>query len=247
MNVVGSDFRQFAILGSGRVALHMSHYLNLLGLPFITWRRDLGAAALLSLPERASHILISVSDSALDEVAAPLRGRPDITLVHFSGALNIPGVFSAHPLMTFGTQLQTLDWYRAIPFVIEPDAELSRLLPGLPNAAVRLPRECKALYHALCALAGNSTQHLWSAIGEEFERIGLPRQLLAPYLHQVVENSVGRAGAANNLTGPVARGDWAVVRGNLRALAGRADLLEAYQSFLRQARTRSINVPGDLI
>lgn len=249
-------FRQFSLLGSGRLARHLHHYLKLLGLPFVSWSRvdDPGAVHLPAAVENSSHVLLAVSDSAIAEVAGPLRGSARV-LVHFSGALNVAGVAAAHPLMTFGERLQNLDWYQRIPFVLESGTSLAELLPGFPNPTVSLSADQKTLYHALCALAGNSTHLLWRKIGAEFESMGLPREVLKPYLHQVVENSLSSEDFAHpdvpslrdpNFTGPVAREDWQIVRGHIRSLACRADLLDAYSAFLRLARSTGITLPKDL-
>lgn len=249
-------FRQFSLLGSGRLARHLQHYLKLLGLPFVTWSRieDPDWSDLHGAVENSSHVLLAVSDSAIADVAGPLRGSHR-RLVHFSGAMTVPGVAAAHPLMTFGEGLQDLEWYRAIPFVVDAGTAFGDLLPGLPNPSVTLSADQKTLYHALCALAGNSTYLLWRKIGSEFETLGLPREMLKPYLHQVVENSLSEQALDQpevpsprdpNFTGPVAREDWQVVRGHIRALARSSDLRQAYESFLRLARSTGIELPKDL-
>src|SRR5262249_14418317 len=153
---------------------------------------------------------------------------------------------SAHPLMTFGTKLETLDWYRRIPFVIDEEADLATLLPGLPNPAHRLAAAERPYYHALCALAGNSTFLLLEQIGDEFEpSLKLPPALLTPCLHQVVANSSHYAEA--DFTGPVARGDWEVVRAHLDSLHRRPDLLQAYRYYLEVAEHAGHAVPEELL
>lgn len=239
-------FRQFSLIGSGRVARHLAFYLESLKIPFVTWsrREDPSLAHLPTAVEKASHVLLAVSDSALEAVAGPLRGSGR-TLVHFSGAVTVPGVVSAHPLMTFGDDFYREDDYRRIAFVIDSGHTLAELLPGLPNPSFALSPKDKNLYHALCVLAGNSTHLLWRRIGEEFSALGLSPEVLKPYLNQVVENAL--TGGGRGFTGPVAREDWSVVRGHLRELAGRADLLDSYRSFLRLAHATGLNLPKDLV
>ncbi len=237
-------FQQYTLLGSGRVARHLNFYLKSLRLPFVTWSRASSAEALPAAIEHSSHVLIAVSDSAIEDLVAPLRGSGRV-LVHFSGALTVAGAFAAHPLMTFGPELHDEKWYRQIPFVIDPGADFSSLLPGFPNRSVVLSPELRCMYHALCSLAGNSTHLLWSKIGAEFAHLGLSPDLLRPYLHQVVDDSL--ALGTSTFTGPVARGDWSVVRGHLRSLAQRADLLDAYQGFLRMARASGVAVPKEVL
>jgi hypothetical protein len=124
--------------------------LSLLQLPWSTWARD-ATSDLNSLPsgspvqrlratvQPASHVLLLVADAAI----APLLKRypflHEKTLVHCSGALSLPGVAGAHPLMTFGHQLYTLEQYQQVPFMVDSGQDFARLLPGLPNAiSVRL-------------------------------------------------------------------------------------------------------------
>ncbi len=234
---------RYALLGSGRLARHFNFYFQSLDLPIRQWSRheDLTAAV-----AGATHVLLAISDAAITSVAAQVRAvaQPKV-LVHFSGALEVHGVKSAHPLMTFGEQLETLEWYRSIPFLLEQGETFSELLPGLPNPHYEIPASAKSYYHALCSLAGNSSFLLWQRIGDRFENeLGLPRDLLRPFLHQVVTNSSGSG--EKNFTGPVARGDWDVVRGHLASLREKPDLLRAYDSYLQMAESSGIELPKDL-
>jgi len=84
----------------------------------------------------------------------------------------------------------------------------------------------RAVYHAAAALLANGTVALFDAahelLAEETGRPEVTRAALAGLLTSVVDNLLeGPPGAA--LTGPVARGDIAVVRGHLAALKTRAD------------------------
>lgn len=236
--------QHFAILGGGRLARHMRHYLMLAGtlsdLPVSIWSRD-GADDTNTLPiantlarlqatvASASHVLLLVSDKAIPEVLQRYPFLHEKTLVHCSGAQSIPGVAGAHPLMTFGHDLYSLDQYRQIPFVVDQGYELGALLPGLSNPHFHIRPEDKPRYHALCVMAGNFSQILWQAAGERFSALGLPPESLDPYLQQVVRNFVANPGAA--LTGPLSRGDQHTTHRNLKALDG--DLLQpVYQSFV---------------
>ncbi|MGE0528872.1 MAG: DUF2520 domain-containing protein [Bdellovibrionales bacterium] len=250
-NTQANAFTSFALVGSGRLARHLLFYLHCLNLPVHAWSRDgnpcfnssadLDAdARLQKVLGQSSHVLLAVKDSAIAELSR--QCRPDQTVVHFSGALNIPTAIAAHPLMTFGTELEDVEWYRKIPFVIDEGHEFRDLLPGLPNPSYVLSPEQRPFYHALCSLAGNSTFLLWKQIGEEFESIlHLPRSLLSPFLHQVVSNS-SRFSMAD-FTGPVARGDWEVVKAHLQSLSQRPDLLEAYRTYLRLVESTGTRIP----
>lgn len=252
-------FRSYALLGSGRLARHFHFYLKSLNLPLVQWSRngdplfntfsDMDPATRLDrVLESSSHVLLAVKDSAIQELARQILPSTSHQLIHFSGALNIDGAEGAHPLMTFGQNLEGLDWYRTIPFVLissEENWELEDLLPGLPNPSYKLEPADRPYYHALCALAGNASFLLWRKIGDEFESsLKLPRALLTPFLHQVVSNSSELS--SSGFTGPVARGDWAVVRKHLDSLARVPELLEFYQQYLKLAQANGYPVPSEL-
>ncbi len=231
----------YAILGGGRLARHMRHYFQLLGLPCSVWARQpdpaLNTHAIADTAERlratvedASHVLLLVSDDAIASLPKRypvLRGK---TLVHFSGALGIPGIAGAHPLMTFGPDLYPLQAYPSIPFMLDQGLVMTEVLPGLPNPHSHIAVEHKAQYHALCVMAGNFPQILWQAVGQRFTELGLNEGVLEPYLRQVLDNFLANPGTA--LTGPLARGDQGTVARNLQSLQGDA-LQSLYQSFVK--------------
>ncbi|HET6565875.1 MAG TPA: DUF2520 domain-containing protein [Xanthomonadales bacterium] len=231
---------QYAILGGGRLARHMRHYLQQLGLPCTYWARNpdpaLNSSSITDTEGRlhatvqdASHVLLLVSDDAIASLPRRFPELRDKALVHCSGALGIPGIAGAHPLMTFGLDLYPLETYRRIPFMIDQGFDMDELLPGLPNPHNHISVEHKAQYHALCVMAGNFPQILWQAVSQRFALLGVEDEALAPYLQQVLQNFLANPGSA--LTGPLARGDSGTIDRNLNALAG--DGLQAlYQSFV---------------
>jgi len=260
-NASPQGFTSYALIGSGRVARHIKTYLTQLNLPFTAWSRNgspdfnfgLGEllpgggteARLRATVQNASHILLAVGDPAIAEMAAQIpKGK---ILVHFSGGARVPGVFAAHPLMTFGSGDRSAEWYRAIPFVVDKGVDFARVLPGFPNANFALDTAQRPLYHALCALAGNSTFLLWQKIAVEFrEGLDLPAEILAPFLHQVVANAL-RPEARTMATGPVARNDWATVRAHLDSLNENPPLAAAYRDFLNQAAFAGQKIPEALL
>jgi predicted short-subunit dehydrogenase-like oxidoreductase (DUF2520 family) len=234
----------YAIIGGGRLARHMSHYLSLLAIPCSVWARDGNCAIntrsesdsaqrLRQVTDPASHILLAVSDSGIKKVLKQYPWLHEKTLVHCAGAFSYPGIAGAHPLMTFGPDLYTIEQYQAIPFVVERAYEFARLLPGLPNPHYSISTEDKARYHALCVMAGNFSQLLWRAAADRFSDMSLPLSVLEPYLLQNVKNFVNDPGSA--LTGPLNRGDHQTVERNLAALDG-DQLEQVYRSFVELHR-----------
>lgn len=235
----------FLLIGNGRLARHLAHYFELEAIPFSVWSRNDSSppvvagplASSAALPQLAPrHILLAINDSAiepfirehrLDELGSQTR------VVHFSGALVTPLAASAHPLMTFGERLYDLPTYRAIPFVVEAGrVDFSELLPGLKNPFFALNAELKPLYHALAVASGNFTVLLWEKVFADFEeKLGLPREVLRPYLAQTAKN-LGQVEKGDSvLTGPLVRGDVATLAKHLTALKGDS-LALIYQAFV---------------
>lgn len=251
-NTLEASYRGYAILGGGRLARHMRHYLTLLGLPCSAWARQpdpqLNSYAIADTAERlratlqdASHVLLLVSDDAIASLAKRYPELRSRTLIHCSGALGIPGIAGAHPLMTFGPELYTLETYRKIPFMLDQGLNMAELLPGLPNPHSHIAVEQKAQYHALCVMAGNFPQILWQAISQRFGMLGLADGMLEPYLRRVLDNFLANPGTA--LTGPLSRGDLGTINRNIQSL--QQDPLQAlYQSFVQfHAEEQQANQP----
>lgn len=222
---------QYLIVGSGRVARHFAEYLRLLQQPFVTWsRKQNDVSDFEKKSARASHILLCISDSAIADFVVSHLSSSDKILVHFSGALDIPGVFGAHPLMTFGPELYNFETYKKIPFIVSGDLVLSSLLPGLPNRSFHLSPDKKAYYHALCVLGGNFTTLLWKEMRDGMKSLGLPADVTTPYLEQVTANFL--ADPQSSLTGPLARKDFGTIQKNIDALREHKDSYEkVYQAF----------------
>lgn len=230
----------YAILGGGRLARHMRHYLQQLGLPHTFWARkpdaDLNSHDISDSTERlhatvqpASHVMLLVSDDAIATLPKRFPELRNKTLIHCSGALGIPGIAGAHPLMTFGPELYPLETYQQIPFMLDQGHTMAELLPGMCNPHSHISVEQKAQYHALCVMAGNFPQILWQAVTQRFAGLGMNDEVLKPYLQQVLQNFLANPGGA--LTGPLARGDNGTINRNLNALQGDG-LQQLYQSFV---------------
>ena len=221
----------YLIIGNGRVARHFCHYFNALGLPFTAWCRQLPLSQLYVAIPHASHVLLLISDDAIESFISLHFQHTHATLIHFSGSLISQRAYGAHPLMSFHAGNYQLKQYKAITFVVDEDApDFNKLLPGLPNEAVRLNQSLKAKYHALCVMAGNFSCLLWQKLMKSFEtELGLPASISHPYLEQLTKNIM--ADYASALTGPLARGDLQTIKKNLQALEGDV-FQDVYKSFV---------------
>jgi predicted short-subunit dehydrogenase-like oxidoreductase (DUF2520 family) len=208
------------IVGDGRVARHLLHYLGLLGIATRAWARRTSAVAPDEALSSCATVLLLIRDDAIVPFAEAWPVLRQKRLVHFSGSLTTSVAEAAHPLMTFGPDLYDLDTYRSVPFVLDTGATpLDQLLPGLPNPWFAIPAAARPYYHALCVMAGNFSMLLWLKLFEEFERrFRIPASAAYPYVARTTANLLSEGGAA--LTGPLARGEEATISANLEALEG---------------------------
>lgn len=222
----------YLLIGSGRVASHFQHYLSLLHLPFGTWSRKWPIENLHNQLKKYSHILLLISDQAIQEFIDTHLKNANAILVHFSGSIVSKEAYGAHPLTSFTNNLYELERYQSIPFVLDHDApEFERLLPGLTNQHVRIPISLKAKYHALCVLSGNFSCMLWQKLFTSFEReFNFSPKIAFPYLLQQTQNLI--LDSQNALTGPLVRNDSITIAKNLQALKNDS-FLDIYKSFVK--------------
>lgn len=220
----------YLLIGSGRLARHFTHYFTQMGMECLAWSRQDADADLKSSLDRCTHVLILIKDEAIEKF---ITAHPQLLtriLIHCSGSLSLPGVYGAHPLMTFNERLYSLPVYQSIPFVVESAGDLKTVFPLLPNAEYVVPPQQKALYHALCSAGGNLSVVLWQQVFKEFrDQLQLPPGILIPYLRQTFFNLADNPDTA--LTGPLSRQDWRTVDRHLDALK-ESPLREIYQAFV---------------
>ena len=217
------------LVGRGRVARHLCHWFALEGIAWVQWHRGSPDTLEYTL-EECRTILLAISDDSIEALADAHPQLADRNTLHLSGSRTIPGIPGFHPLISFGPDLYGLDVYRSIPFITEAGGPtFPEVFPGLPNPHRELDAEKKALYHALCVMSGNFSTILWNRAFQGFEEnLGLPREILLPYLKQIAVNLETNPDQA--LTGPLARGDVGTMKANLNAL-GNDPLSNIYKAF----------------
>lgn len=223
---------KYLLIGNGRVARHMRHYFDLLGLDYLCWHRDEGELCLQALLPASTHLLFLISDQAIEPFIREHVFLPEQVLIHFSGALLTPFAHAAHPLNTFGPKLHEIEHYQRLPFIVdESGPPFSDLLPGLPNQSHRLSSAKRPLYHALCVMAGNFTVLLWQKAFADFEsELALPKSCLYEYLKTTTDNLLRDSDGA--LSGPLARKDTQTLQKNLESLSG-DPYQSIYQAFMK--------------
>jgi len=209
----------YLIVGDGRLATHFKHYFTLSNIPFLSWsRNEASDEKFYALAQKSPRILLLINDASIEPFIKTHPGLENKIWIHCSGSLNSTLAQSAHPLCTFGETLYTLETYRKIPFITEEHGTpFSILLPDLKNKHFAISHDKKAMYHSFCVMAGNFTTILWQNAFRQFEdKIGLPKEVLFPYLQQTVQNLISNPDAA--LTGPISRGDTQTILRNLDSL-----------------------------
>jgi predicted short-subunit dehydrogenase-like oxidoreductase (DUF2520 family) len=167
----------------------------------------------------AELVLFCVPDRAIAEVARELEPGPWVA--HVSGATPLAALnpherrFSMHPLQTFTLDRgpEQLDGaWAAVTAATEAARALGRgLAETLGLRPFDLDDGARTLYHAGAAIASNYLVTLYRAASSLFEDAGAPPEALVPLMMRTIENGF-------QLTGPIARGDWAVVDAHLAAL-----------------------------
>lgn len=222
-----TDFK-LLLVGDGRLARHLNNYLRLKKVPLISWSRKEPVGQLKEKAKHSEIALLAVTDSAIMELSLLL---PDhLTKIHFSGALHFDECAGIHPLMTFGSELYSEDFYDKIPLVIDQKAKKIEWIKRLPNPKHWISPKDKALYHALCHLSGNYPKLLWENFFSVFEkRLEMPRHFLAPFLEasltQVLENKT------DLLAGPFGRKEIQTIETHKEALSDFPQLTQIYNDF----------------
>jgi len=242
MNSTSSSAREntVAVVGPGRLGAVLARALVDAGFDV---RGPLGRGDAFPSVDVA---ILCVPDAAIAEAARDLR--PHARLIgHVSGATGLDDVdFSIHPLQTF-TGSESPGVFHGIGAAIdgrtsEALALAEQLALALGAQPFRIDDAHRAGYHAAASIASNLLLAVLDAAEQVAGSAGIladeARVILAPLVRQTVENWVER-GAADALTGPIARGDEVTVARQRAAVAeGNAELLVLVDALT--ARTRVV-------
>jgi predicted short-subunit dehydrogenase-like oxidoreductase (DUF2520 family) len=173
--------------------------------------------------------------------------RPGDIVFHCSGSLASTelasaarggaSVASVHPLKSFADPAEAVRTFQGSYCAAEGDAAaLAVLCPAFEEIGARVSEiapQHKTLYHAASVIVCNYLVALMETGLRCYERAGLTREtalaMMEPLVRETADN-VFRLGTTRALTGPIARGDVAVVARHLEALrTGNADVAELYR------------------
>ncbi len=207
------------VIGSGRVGSAVSARLLERGVAVTTDDPDV--------------VLLCVPDTAIADVSRRLApGRAWVG--HVSGATPLAALepherrFSLHPLQTFdrsGNAAQLDGAWAAISGETEDGLAVARELAELLGLRpFVLADEDRTLYHAGAVFASNYLVTLQRAA----VRLGVPAEGVVPLMTRTIENGF-------DLTGPIARGDWATIEAHKDAIRATHPELENLYETLAEA------------
>jgi predicted short-subunit dehydrogenase-like oxidoreductase (DUF2520 family) len=211
------------VIGSGRVGSAVAARLSERGIAVREGR---------VVEDDPQLVLLCVPDTAIADVARGLTPGP--LVAHVSGATSLQALepharrFSVHPLQTFtrsrGPEQLDGAWAAVTAETDETRAAGLWLAETLGLRPFELPDSARMLYHAGAVFASNYVVTLHRAASLLFESAGAPPEALEPLLRRTVDNDF-------ELTGPVARGDWATVEAHLAAIRdARPELEHLYET-----------------
>lgn len=220
-----------AIIGRGNVASHL----------FTAIKEKMPVClvnphTLEDLPANPEIILISVTDSAINEVVEKLPDTSAI-IAHTAGSVKMEavkgksphyGVF--YPLQTF-TKNVKLD-YSQIPVFIEASspiasAKLKDLARCFSTHVHEADSETRKKLHLASVFACNFTNALADIADSLLKENGLDFSTLSPLLQQTVEK-LQNLPPHEAQTGPAVRGDFKIINNHLSMLDNHPELQQIY-------------------
>ncbi|HEY2744634.1 MAG TPA: DUF2520 domain-containing protein [Polyangia bacterium] len=239
------------IVGGGPVARALGAALEAADAAPLRWSRRTDTA----LPS-ADVVVLAVRDEAIGEVAAQIMSGVDEAatppiLLHCAGALPAEEAFSGlkrrplgvgvlHPLRALAGAAGDAQLAGTV-FAVEGDGPgreaALRLVDRVGGTPLVLEAEQLPRYHAAAALVSNHAVALVDAGVELLSSVGLQRAAATRALGALLGSTAAnleRVGLPEALTGPIARGDVAVVARHLLALRPHVEIAALYRATARR-------------
>ncbi|MCX7710105.1 MAG: DUF2520 domain-containing protein [Clostridia bacterium] len=206
---------------------------NTLGFDFRTDFQD--------VVKESDMIFITVPDACIEEISLRIAAEVEHshicckTFIHCSGAassdvlkpLRLIGAYTAsmHPLQTFADLEDGWKGLNNIYFGFEGSIEAQQIAENIADCfnskLLVMDKGQKPLYHAAACFVSNYVAALSFLAGGLLHEIGFDsgdaHKVFLPLLEKSVQN-IGGLGSVKALTGPISRGDIAVVESHLAAM-----------------------------
>jgi predicted short-subunit dehydrogenase-like oxidoreductase (DUF2520 family) len=216
--------------------------------------RELHCTASVTTLEQVAHgadvVFLAVPDAEIAQVGARLSVGPGQSVVHCSGALDRSPLTAAgeggaalgvfHPLQSFGPDAPA-ERFGGVALGIDADPPLFGALAHLAEQIGARPFSLagvdRARYHAAAVFTSNYLVALHAAAARIWDAAGLPGETAREALVALSQGAVDNLRVhelAQALTGPIARGDAAVVARQIAALAGDPPSQQLYRALARE-------------
>ena len=229
---------RLAIIGRGRLGTALARGLRAAADARLAVTGPLGRG---EIPADADVVLLCVPDDQIATVAAQIPPGPLVG--HCSGATGLDVLagheaFGLHPLMTVTERGADFAGAGAAIAGSTPRAlaTAQALADALGLVAAHVADVDRPAYHAAASVASNFLITLEGMAERLGATAGISRAQLVPLVRATVDNWAA-LGAAQALTGPVARGDEGTVARQRAAIAQRTpDLLDVFDVLVAATR-----------
>jgi predicted short-subunit dehydrogenase-like oxidoreductase (DUF2520 family) len=231
--------QKIVMIGAGNVATHLCIALRNAGyiIPQVFSRTISNAECLAPLVDaeaidslseidtQADLYIISVSDSAIQEVA---REMPDVSgvVVHTAGSIEMNALdrFPLHgimyPFQTF-TREKELE-FSQVPVLVEGNASLSKKMVwdvanAISDKVQKANGSKRKTLHISAVFACNFVNHLYALADDLLEKEGLNFSMLEPLIKETTQKALSMK-PVHAQTGPATRGDREVMNNHMEAL-----------------------------
>ncbi len=208
--------------------------------------------SLEQLAERADCLIIATTDDAIVDICqrlSEMRKHRTVHLIHASGVLPSSVLRSAgrefscasmHPVQSLPEFSVKVNPFRSSIVGIEGMARAARLARRISTSIgaqpVDIDPEKKALYHAACALAANSSFAVFATAQEMLTESGVEppkaRKMVEGLFKTALDNWLEKG--MDGLTGPVRRNDRKTILEHKTAIRDNADWKELYDTLLNR-------------
>jgi predicted short-subunit dehydrogenase-like oxidoreductase (DUF2520 family) len=224
------------LIGRGRVATNLLPALQKAGHEVVS----VNSRTLEELPTKADVYIISVKDSALQEVARQAtKGRESQLFVHTAGSMpmNIFSGLTTHygvlyPMQTFSKE-RLVDFNDISLFLETTDdvsmERLKMLAETLTPHMYELDSAGRKHLHLAAVFACNFVNHCYALSAEVLAAKGLPFSVMLPLVDETAQK-VHELAPREAQTGPAVRGDQNVVQMQASMLEGKPEVKAIYEA-----------------